>query len=77
MGAHVLATRSHACSGLCSPLRRLYGTARDVVGLAPLVLSSADGITLDSRQSRAPAHRLLGPVTPAPRADRCPGPDRR
>ena len=69
--------KHHACSGLCSPLRRLYGTARDAVGLAPLVLASADGITLDSRQAWAPAHRLLGPVTPSPRADGGPEPDRR
>lgn len=67
----------HACLCLCSALRRLSRMARDAVGLTPLDLCLADGVTVDSRQSLALAHRLLGPIAGAPREGRCPRPDRR
>jgi DNA-binding SARP family transcriptional activator len=67
----------HACSCLRSALRRLSRMARDAVELTPLDRCVADGVTVDIRQSRALAHRLLGPIARSPREGPCPRLDRR
>ena len=52
-------TEEHAYSSLRSALGRLSRITRDAVVVTPLDLCLADGVTVDIRESRALAHRLL------------------
>ena len=54
-------TEEHAYSSLRSALGRLSRLTRDAVVVTPLDLCLADDVTVDIRESRALAHRLLDP----------------
>ena len=54
-------TEDHAYSSLRSALARLTQVTRDAVLVTPLDLCLAEGVTVDIRDSRALAHRLLDP----------------
>src|SRR5205814_841582 len=54
-------TEEHAYSSLRSALGRLTRITRDAVVVTPLDLCLADDVTVDIRESRALAHRLLDP----------------
>ena len=54
-------TEEHAYSSLRSALGRLSRMTRDAVVVTPLDLCLAPGVTVDIRNSRALAHRLLDP----------------
>lgn len=62
-------TEDHAYSSLRSALGRLSRITRDAVVVTPLDLRLADGVTVDIRESRALAHRLLDPANVVPDAD--------
>jgi SARP family transcriptional regulator, regulator of embCAB operon len=63
------ASEDHAYSSLRSALGRLSRMTRNAVVVNALDLSLADGVTVDIRESRALAHRLLEPGTVMPEAD--------
>ena len=65
-------SEDHAFSSLRSALGRLSRITRDAVVVTPLDLCLADGVTVDIRQSRALAHRLLDPGAVPERADLSP-----
>jgi SARP family transcriptional regulator, regulator of embCAB operon len=54
-------SEEHAYSSLRSALGRLSRMTRDAVVVNALDLSLADGVTVDIREARALAHRLLDP----------------
>ena len=54
-------TEEHAYSNLRSALTRLSRLTRDAVLVTPLDLCLAEGVSVDIRESRALAHRLLDP----------------
>jgi len=56
-------SEDHAYSSLRSALGRLSRMTRDAVLVTPLDLCLADEVTVDIRQSRALAHRLLDPTS--------------
>jgi DNA-binding SARP family transcriptional activator len=59
------ASESHAYSNLRQALTRLRSTARRALAASKLELGLAEGVTVDIRQARALARRLLDPaVTP-------------
>jgi SARP family transcriptional regulator, regulator of embCAB operon len=62
-------SEEHAYSSLRSALGRLSRITRDAVAVTPLDLCLAEGVTVDIRQSRALAHRLLGPSAVLSEAD--------
>jgi DNA-binding SARP family transcriptional activator len=60
------ASERHAYSNLRQALARLRSTAREALAASKLELGLAEGVTVDIRQARALARRLLDPaVTPA------------
>lgn len=65
-------SEEHAFSSLRSALGRLSRITRDAVVVTPLDLCLADGVTVDIRQSRALAHRLLDPDAVLDAADLSP-----
>src|SRR6202035_2086448 len=58
-----------AYSSLRSALGRLSRVTRDAVVVTPLDLCLADGVTVDIRDSRSLAHRLLDPGRAVSEAD--------
>ena len=62
-------TEEHAYSSLRSALGRLSRLTRDAVVVTPLDLCLADDVTVDIRESRALAHRLLDPGATLSEAD--------
>jgi DNA-binding SARP family transcriptional activator len=62
-------SEDHAYSSLRSALGRLSRMTRDAVLVTPLDLCLADAVTVDVRQSRKLAHRLLDPTTKVGAAD--------
>jgi DNA-binding SARP family transcriptional activator len=62
-------SEDHAYSSLRSALARLSRLTRDAVVVTPLDLCLADDVTLDIRESRALAHRLLDPSAASAEAD--------
>ena len=62
-------TEEHAYSSLRSALGRLSRLTRVAVVVTPLDLCLADEVTVDIRESRALAHRLLDPGATLPEAD--------
>ena len=62
-------SEEHAHASLRSALARLSRFTRDAVVVTPLDLCLAPGVTVDIRESRALAHRLLNPGTVLSEAD--------
>lgn len=62
-------SEEHAYSSLRSALARLSRLTRDAVVVTPLDLCLADDVTIDIRESRALAHRLLDPSSESVEAD--------
>jgi DNA-binding SARP family transcriptional activator len=56
-------TEDHAFSSLRSALARLTRLTRDAVVVTPLDLCLANDVTVDIREARALAHRLLDPAS--------------
>jgi DNA-binding SARP family transcriptional activator len=63
------ASEDHAYSSLRSALGRLTRVARDAVAVTPLDLCLADGVSVDLRDARALAHRILSPGGALPEED--------
>jgi len=63
------ASEDHAYSSLRSALGRLTRVARDAVVVTPLDLCLTDEVSVDLRDARALAHRILSPSGALPEAD--------
>jgi SARP family transcriptional regulator, regulator of embCAB operon len=63
------ASERHAYSNLRSALSRLETTGRTALAAGKLELGLAEGVTVDIRQSRALARRLLDPAVPPDLSD--------